>query len=315
MNYIYICISFKVKEDDGREISVGINKRLVESLILAGAFDCFGVNRRTLITVCFDFMDRVAAANKKKDDVQISLFGTFFEEDEGLEIEYPDMSEYPSKEKLSLEKQVLGIYFSGHPLEDYKDQFTRFTFNTSVFDYYEEDEEGNKIYTEVQDGDHVEMGGIITEFKRLATRSGTTMAFVKIEDVYGQIEVIAFPKIFEKSRDLLKEEQVVRVSGKLQIKEGIPQIIADGVFKLEIKEEVKPEKDQIFMGVIIPNGKENKLDDILDVLESYAGDIPVIIAMGGKKYNSKCAVRKCEGLIGELKQFVSEDEIIFFKKS
>ncbi len=313
-DFINRCISFKVTEADGREVSVSINKRLVESLILAGAFDCFGVNRRTLITVAFDFMDRVAAANKKKDDVQISLFGTFFQEDEGLKIEYPDMTEYPSKEKLSLEKQVLGIYFSGHPLEDYKEQFAKFTFNTSVFDYYEEDEEGNKVYTEIHDGDHVEMGGIITEFKRLATRSGTNMAFVKIEDIYGQIEVIAFPKIYEKSRDLLKEEQVVKISGKLQIKEGVPQIIADGVFKLEINEEVKPEKDQIYMGLIIPDGKEDKLDDLLDVLESYSGDIPVIIAMGGKKYNSKCFVRRCEGLMGELKQFVSDDDIIFFKK-
>ncbi|MBQ9756504.1 MAG: hypothetical protein IJV99_02790, partial [Clostridia bacterium] len=313
-DFINRCISFKVKEADGREVSVGINKRLVESLILSGAFDCFGINRRTLITVCFDYMDRVAAANKKKDDAQISLFGTFFEEDEGLEIEYPDMSEYSSKEKLSLEKQVLGIYFSGHPLEDYKDQFAKFSFNTSVLDFYEEDEEGNKIYTEVHDGDHVEMGGIITEFKRLATRSGTNMAFVKVEDVFGQIEVIVFPKIYDKSRDLLKEEQVVKVSGKLQIKDGVPQIIADGVFKLEIKEEVKPEHDQIYMGLIIPDDKQDKLDDILDILTSYQGDIPVIIAMGGKKYNSKCAIRKCEGLLGELKQYVSDDEIIFFKK-
>ena len=297
-----------------RTIALGINKRLVESLILSGAFDQFNVNRRTLIAVHSDYMDRIAAANKKKDDVQISLFGTVFEEDEGLDLEYPTLPEFSSKEKLSLEKTVLGIYFSGHPLSDYKEQFDKFSFNTSVLDYYEEDDEGNKIYTEVADGDHVVMGGIITEFKRLATKSGSTMAFVKVEDVYGQIETIIFPKIFDKSRELLKEEQVVKISGRLQIKDGVPQIVADGVFKLDIKEEPKANPEQEYMGIILPDDKENNLNDVLDILESYEGNIPVIIAMKGKKYNSRCAVRRCEGLLSELKNYVADKDIIFFKK-
>jgi len=313
-DFINRCISFKVKEENGREVSVGINKRLVESLILSGAFDCFGKNRRTLMTVYMEYMDRISAANKKKDDIQISLFGTVLEEDEGLELEYPDMSEYSSKEKLSLEKQVLGIYFSGHPLEDYKEQFDKFSFNTSVLDYYEEDEEGNKRYTEVSDGEQVVMGGIITEFKRLATRSGQTMAFVKVEDVYGQIETIIFPKIFDKSRELLKEEQVVKISGKLQIKDGTPQIIADGVFKLDIKEEVHEEKGMEFLGIILDTQTKIHLEKVRDVLESYEGTIPVLLAIDGKKFNSGQSVRRCEGLISELKRYVSEKDIIFFRK-
>ena len=297
-----------------RSITLGINKRLVESLILAGAFDNFGKNRKTLITVYSDYMDRIAAANKKKDNRQISLFGTVFEEDEGLELDYPDVAEYSSKEKLTLEKTVLGIYFSGHPLADYKEQFDKFSFNTSILNYYEEDEEGNKTYTEITEGETVNMGGIISEFKRLSTKSGTTMAFVKVEDVYGQIEVICFPKVFDKARDLLKEENVVRVTGKLQIKEGVPQIIADGIYEFEVKEEAPVDTEQEFMGVVIPNDKTDKLDDILDILSSYEGNIPVIIAMNDKKYNAHCAVRKCEGLISELKNYVTENDIIFFKK-
>jgi DNA polymerase-3 subunit alpha len=225
--------NFKSFEDFiNRSMSLGINKRLVESLILAGAFDAFGVNRRTLMSIYADYMDRIAAVNKKKDNRQISLFGTVFEEDEGLELEYPEMEEYSSKERLSLEKTVLGIYLSGHPLSDYKEQFDRFSFNTSVLDYYEEDEEHNKTYTEIEDGQHVVMGGIVSEFKRLATKSGQTMAFVKVEDIYGQIEVICFPKVFEKARDVLKPEQVVKLSGKLQIKDGVPQVIAESIDKL-----------------------------------------------------------------------------------
>ena len=306
---------FKSFEDFvNRCIGFGINKRLVESLILSGAFDNFGINRRTLMAVFADYMDRVSAANKKKDDMQISLFGTILDEDEGLKLEYPEMTEYSSKEKLALEKTVLGIYLSGHPLSDFKEQFDKFSFNTNILAFFEEDDDGNKTYTEIEENQHVVMGGIISEFKRLATKSGQTMAFVKVEDVYGQIEVIVFPKVFDKSRDLLKEEEVVKVSGKLQVKEGVPQIIAENIDKLEIKQDAPVSNEQEFMGLIISEQNEDKLNDILDILSSYIGDIPVIIAMKGKKYNAHCSVRRCEALKTELKNYVAEDEIIFFKK-
>jgi len=306
---------FKSFEDFiNRCIGLGINKRLVESLILAGTFDNFGINRRTLMTVHSEYMDRIAAANKKKDNRQMSLFGDFLDENEGLELNYPVMQEYSSKEKLTLEKTVLGIYLSGHPLSDYKQQFDKFSFNTSVLDFFEEDEEHNKTYTEFKDGEHVVMGGIISEFKRLATRGGQNMAFITIEDIYGKIEVICFPKVYEKGRDVLKTEQIVKLTGKLQLKDGVPQIIAENVEKLEVTEKVETKPEQEYMGVIIPDEKADKLDDILDVLQSYEGSIPVIIALKGKKYSANLGVRRCEGLMSELKNFVREEDIIFFRK-
>ena len=307
---------FKSFEDFiNRCMGYNINKRLVESLILSGAFDAFGINRRTLMAVHADYMDRISAANKKKDDFQISLFGTILEEDEGLELEYPNLSEYSSKEKLTLEKTVLGIYLSGHPLSDYREQFSKFSFNTSVLSFFDEDEDHNKTYTEFKEGEHVIMGGIISDFKRLATRGGQNMAFLTVEDLYGQIEVICFPKVYEAARDVLKPEQTIKVSGRLQLKDGNPQIVADAVTALEVEEEnteAKPEQE--YMGIIIPDDKADKLDDILDVLSSYEGGIPVIVAMKGKKYNANCAVRRCEGLISELKNYVGEKDIIFFRK-
>ena len=295
-----------------RTIGFGINKRLVESLILAGAFDEFGVNRRTLMEVHADYMDRVSSANKKKSDVQISLFGTILEEDVGLKLEYPNLSEYSSKEKLTLEKTVLGVYLSGHPLSDYKDQFDKFSFSTSALTFFEEDEDGNKTYTEINEGEHVVMGGIITEYKRLSTKSGTTMAFVKVEDLYGQIECIFFPKVFDKVRQDLVEEEIVKISGRLQIKDGVPQIIADNLTKLTVEEDENRDVEKEFMGVILDD--RSQLDNVLDVLESYVGDIPVIIAMDNRKYNANCSVRKCEGLLSELKTYVKEQNIVFFKK-
>ncbi len=297
-----------------RCISFGINKRLIESLILSGAFDSFGINRRTLIAVYADYVDRIAAANKKKDNFQISIFGTLLDEDEGLELEYPDLPEYSSKEKLTLEKTVLGIYLSGHPLSDYVSQFENFSFNTSVLGFYEEDEEGNKIYTEIKENEHVVMGGIISEFKRLSTKGGQYMAFVKVEDIYGQIEVICFPKVYDNSRDVIKNEEIVKVTGKLQVKDGVPQIIAETIDKFEIKEQAEADKEQEYLGLIIPDEMEDRVDDVLDVLSGYEGNIPVIVAIKGKKYNAHCSIRRCEGLISELKNFVGEKDIIFFKK-
>ena len=306
---------FKSFEDFiNRCMSLNINKRLVESLILSGAFDSFNVNRRTLMAIYADYMDRVSAVNKKKNEVQISLFGTIFDENEGLDLEYPEMTEYSSKEKLALEKAVLGIYLSGHPLSDYREQFAKFTFNTSVLDFYEEDEDGVKTYTEIKDGEHVIMGGIITEFKKLATRSGQNMAFLKIEDLHGQIEAICFPKVYEKSVDSLQVEQIVKISGKVQVKEGEVQIIAESVEKLEIKESQELKHDQEYMGIIIPDEKADELNNILDILTSYPGDIPVIIALKGKKYSANCAVRRAEGLMSELGNYVSANDVIFFKK-
>ncbi|MBE7087593.1 MAG: DNA polymerase III subunit alpha, partial [Clostridiales bacterium] len=296
-----------------RCINMGINKRLVESLILSGSFDCFNINRRTYLAVYSEYMDRVSAASKKKNDMQMSFFGTFLEEDVGLKLEYPDLEEYSSKEKLTKEKSVLGVYLSGHPLSDFKEKLDKFSFNTNVLSFYEEDEEGNKTYTEISDGDHVVMGGIITEYKRLSTKSGSTMAFVKVEDIYDQIEVIVFPKVFDKARASLVEDQIVKVSGKIQVKDGVPQIIADGIEKLEVTvDTVQPEKEQEFMGLLLDD--KNLLNSVLDILESYPGEIRAIVAMDGKKYDTHLSVRRCDGLIGELKSYLKENQIIFFKK-
>ena len=298
-----------------RTVSLGINKRLVESLILSGSFDRFGVNRRTLMEVYADFMDRVSSANKKKDDMQISFFGTVLDADEGLKLSYPDLPEYSSKEKLSLEKTVLGIYLSGHPLSDFKEQFEKFSFNTSALSYYEEDEDGTKTYTEIKDNERVVMGGIISEYRRLATKSGSSMAFVKVEDVYGQIETVVFPKVFESVRGAIKEEETVKITGRIQIKDGVPQIIAENVEKLEVAQTApEKEREKEYLGIIIDDGDKGTVDGILDILESYPGNIPAILAIDGKKYDSHCSVRKCEALISELKGKLKENNIIFFKK-
>ena len=296
-----------------RCVNFGINKRLVESLILSGSFDCFGINRRTLMAVHSEYMDRISALNKNKNSAQISMFGTVLDKEEGLDLEYPKLDEYSSKERLGLEKSILGIYHSGHPLSDYKKQFDSYSFTTDALTYFEENEDGEKVYTEVKDGDRVVMGGIISEFKKLNTKSGSSMAFIKLEDLYGTIEVIAFPKIYEKCAYSIKEEKIVKVSGRLQFKAGEVQIIADNIESIEVQEEQVEEKQQEYMGIILEG--EVDTNSVLDILESYLGDIPVILAINGKKYDAHISIRKCEGLEIELKELIGEGKTVFFKKS
>ncbi len=298
-----------------RTISLGINKRLVESLILSGAFDRFGVNRKAIMSVSADFMDRVNEANKKKNDVQISLFGTILDEDEGLKIEFPNVEEYSSKEKLTLEKSVVGVYLSGHPLSDYKSQFEKFSFTTRALDFYEVDESGDKHYTEIKEGESVVMGGILTEFKRLSTKGGQTMGFAKIEDVYGSIEVVVFPKVYDKARANIVIDEVIKVSGKLQYKDGNVILIAETLDKLEVVEEKEEQSSSEYLGLIFSENDQEKIDGVLEILSNYPGEIQVIVAIQGKKFKTNCKVRRCEGLLSELKTYLKDDEIIFFKKS
>ncbi len=306
---------FKSFEDFiNRCISFNINKRLVESLILSGSFDNFGHARSSLMEIYAMYMERVSAVEKKKSDVQLSFFGTLLEEDEGLELEIPVLPEFDSKEKLTLEKSVLGVYLSGHPLTDYAKEFEKFTFNTSVLSFFEEDEEGVKRFTEIEENQRVVYGGIISESKRLSTKGGATMSFLKVEDIYGQIEVIVFPKVYDVARGILAVDEIVKVTGKLQVKEGIPQIIAEKIEKLEVANNSAEKKDLTFLGLIVSEENSNRVDDILDILESYPGDVKAIIAMGDKKYDTKCSVRRCEGLLSELKSILKENEIIFFTK-
>jgi len=307
---------FKSFEDFvNRCVGYGINKRLVESLILAGCFDRFNVKRRQLIEVYEEYIDRISAANKKKSDIQLSFFGTILKEDEGLELEYPDVEEFSSKEKLSFEKAVLGIYLSGHPLADYKSQFEKFTFNTAMLAEYEEGEDGVKTYTGVEEGSFVEMGGIITSFKRISTKSGSTMAALVIEDLYGKIEVVVFPKTYDKTRDILVEEQIVKVRGRFQVKEGIPQIVSEDIYKIDVEQKVEKTVDSgEYLGLIISPEKEDRIDDIVKILNSYAGNVRPILVVGGKKYGLKQGVRRCEGIVSELKAILRDEDIVFYIK-
>ena len=293
-----------------------LNKRLVENLIYAGAFDCFGKNRSQLIAIYDELIDRVMIIAKQRESDQMSLFGDLLGEDVNFTVTYPNIPEYDTKTKLSLEKNVTGVYVSGHPLDGFKSRFADCTFTTEMLANVEEDEDGNKIYTDVKNDMPVYLGGIITASDKITTRSGSNMAFVTLEDTYGAVECVFFPKTYEKFKDCLAVEQVVKIHGKLQIKDDKASIIADtckSVGDEETREEAPKEKQKKdYLGIILRDDTKSFKNELIDILSTYPGDITVCFKIDGKNYKMSQTVRNCKGLYNELLSIVDAEDIKFF---
>ena len=293
-----------------------LNKRLVENLIYAGAFDAFGRRRTQMIGMSEILIERVALIAKQRESNQMSLFGDVIKEDTTFTVDYPDLKEYDYKTKLSLEKSVVGVYVSGHPLDGYADKFRDCTFDTSLLLNTDVDEDGNEVYTDLKNDMQVYLGGIITGISKINTRSGSTMMFVTVEDRYGAIECVFFPKKYEKYKDLLKEEALIKIRGKLQIRDdnkvSVAADVAVGV-SADSEDPVpqeKPKKE--YLGIILDEETEQYKDELIDVLATYPGDITVYFKINGKNYKMDKKVRNCRGLVNELMSIVDEENIKFF---
>jgi len=208
-----------------------INKKAVESLIKSGALDGFSPNRAAHFGIYESVMDSAQNAAKHNIAGQISLFQTNAETlDQSVSYSLPDVKNFPADELLAQEKEVLGVYLTAHPLDEYADIIERNVTVTSgdLAEVLANEEEG---YTgSITDGMKAVMAGIITGKKTLVTRNGKMMAFVDLEDMLGAVEVVVFPNVYELCSALIEEDRIVTVSGRINFKEGeIPKLLADGI--------------------------------------------------------------------------------------
>ena len=198
----------------GRENDV--NKRAIENFIKAGAFDCFEGTRKQLMTVYAQIMDQIHASGRNSMAGQISLFDLAGEDTKKqYEIPLPNVGEFPRELMLEFEKEVLGIYVSGHPLEEYIAMWKKKITNTTT-DFYLDDESGS---TTVKDGATVTIGGIISDKKIKYTKNDQVMAFLVLEDLVGSVEVIVFPKTYEANAPRLNEDGKVFIEGRVSVEE------------------------------------------------------------------------------------------------
>ena len=294
-----------------------VNKRIIEGLILSGAFDSFGVARSRLYAVYEELYSRAVAISKQKSSAQISLFGDFIAE-EKLEADYPDLPEYDLMEKLSKEKQVLGVYVSGHPFEKYMSAFKDYSFNCSLLSDFMEDEDGGRVYNRITDGMTVEMGGIISAMRRTTTRStGAFMAFLTLEDIYGSVECVAFPAIYERFKALIAMDKIVTIRGKLDLsKETEPSIILDSVKEFDSQDYdkktdkvVSVKRNQPILWLNASALSDKDFDDMVSMLANYEGDTTCAILRGNKKFKLPTGVNYCRGLLAELGTYIYEQDI------
>ena len=285
-----------------------VNKKCIESLIRAGAFQEFPENRATLLASFETIIDTIQSSKKKGLDGQVSMFDIGNEEDEEkndkIKYTYYNQQEFTEKELLSMEKEMLGIYVSGHPLEKLRDQIEHET-NINTKQIKEIDEEMSKEEQteklQFKDGQNVKYAGIITAVKKKYTKTNKIMAFVTVEDLFGQAEIIVFENAYLSSQKSLIEENIVLVDGRLSIRENeetkiiAKQITDFGVKKhkvlifdiTELEEETKAklrgaikyfsgERNNISVKIRIDNefkpcGAIFVTDDILKVFEEILG--------------------------------------------
>ena len=208
---------FKTLEDfitrvNGREV----NKRTIENLIKAGALDNLDGNRRQMTMIFPSILDNVNNEKKNSMAGQMTLFDIAGEDVKGeFEIRMPDVEEFPREMLLMFEKEVLGVYISGHPLEEYLDVMDKNV--TARSDEFTVDEEVGMA--KIPDGRDVVIGGMITEKTVKYTKNNQAMAFVTVEDLVGSVEVIVFPRDYERYRDLLVEDNKVFIQGRASVEE------------------------------------------------------------------------------------------------
>ena len=245
----------------GREV----NKRTVESFIKAGAFDTLNGTRRQFMSVYTQIIDSVTQDRKNNLAGQMSLFDLVDDDTkDDFEIKLPDVGEFNKDELLAYEKEVLGIYVSGHPLEEYESIWRKNVSNTTI-DFILDEESG---LTKVKDNAKVTVGGIIESKTIKYTKNGKTMAFLGLEDLLGTVEVIVWPNDYEKNAAFLNEDSKVFIKGRVSAEEDkdakvvCEQIIPfDSIpkkvwIKLKTMEEFLSREQELYAAIADSDGKD-----------------------------------------------------------
>jgi len=248
-----------------------MNKRAIESLIKCGAMNSLGCNRAQLLATFEKTMEGIHSDRKRNVDGQFSLFDEMYID--LPEDNLPNLKEFSQKILLNMEKETLGIYISGHPLKPYEDELKHIcTISTS--ELYQAKDEIDESISENLDGKNIVIGGIINSKKNKITKNNNIMAFITLEDLYGTVECIVFPATYDKYSNLIEENGLVVIEGKVSTnEEEEPKIICEKIYPLN-----KYKKEKVYLK--ISKGKSMDIfESIKKILSKYKGDTPVYVYM------------------------------------
>ena len=281
-----------------------INKKAIESLIKAGALDCFDPNRAAHIGIYESLIESAQSSAKKNIEGQLSLFQLAADtmEESNVVNRLPAVKNFEKSVLLAQEKEMLGVYLTDHPLREFEEQIAKMTTVTAqdLADVMDSEENGSQ-HSFVRDGMQAVMAGIITGKKTLITKNNKMMAFLNIEDLYGAVEIVVFPNIYDRYSSTLQEDAIISVTGSINFKEGeMPKLLAENIVDLrELKDAIPedaakdmPEKfgsgrlsakaarqPQGLIKIKLPQGmdKDEILEQIRQVMRSHPGECQTII--------------------------------------
>ena len=290
----------------GREV----NKRTLESFIKSGAMDGLPGTRKQKSMVCGSMVDQKNKEKKNTMEGQMSLFDFAAEEDKkSFQITFPNVGEYSREEYLAYEKEMLGVYVSGHPREEYIGTWEK-NVTAKSSDFVVDEETGSAV---VHDGAYVTIGGMITEKTVKTTRNNKMMAFLTVEDLAGSVEVLVFPKDYEKRRDMLIKDEKVFIRGRASVgDEPVGKLICEQIIPFsQVPRELwiqYADKDAYLAGE----------KELLDLLKTSDGNDTVIIYLGRERAKKVLPrnwnVRAGEALVTTLSEMLGEKNVKVVEK-
>ena len=303
-----------------RAVGIGANKKAIECLILSGGCDCFGYLRSQYMAVYEKIVERAIKDKKSNQLGQMSFFG----EDKLQDVvDYPDIKEFSKKEMLKNEREIIGVYMSGHPLQDYVKRFESYNFSSDMLLQDEEEqhfEEGVEEFdddisenTGLQDGQTFVCGGIITESSKKRTKAGKDFGIIKLEDLKGTMELVFYSNAYTKYKHLLEEDNLVTIKGKINMRDGSPSLVGDVVILWQEEESVgtksKP-KNRLCLRFDTKNPDIHS--KVKKSIMSYPGDVPVVVkcSSSGQVFNFPVTVRINNYLINELSGIIGNENIV-----
>ena len=286
------------------------NKRTIENFIKSGAFDGLGGTRKQFMMIYADIMDRIAHEKKSSMTGQMTLFDLMGEEDKReYEIQLPKVGEYDKEQLLAFEKEVLGIYVSGHPLEKYEALWKHVITNVTS-DFALDEETG---HSKVMDGNRAVIGGILTDKRVKYTKTNKTMAYLTVEDLVGTVEVVVFPKDYEKNLQDLNVDDRVFIRGRVSSEDDqSSKLICEKIFRFD---EVPQELWIQFATISDYRAREKQLFDLLR--NSDGKDYVVIYVRDGRsvrRLGDNWTVRADESLLGALSEAFGADNVRLTQK-
>ena len=287
-----------------------LNRRVLESLIKSGSFDRMGCRRSQLMEVFGQVLDGIAASRKRNLEGQLDLFGMGGGEEQAAlpALHLPDIPEYSPQERMTMEKEVTGLYLSGHPMDAYREAARAVgavTIGSILSDFSRED--GPARY---RDGEQVTVAGVIATYKTRTTRNNTLMAYVDLEDDTASMELLCFSRVLNESGGYIRENSAILVTGKISVREEKePQLMVDAIRPLgDLDGKVQTDGQRLYLR--LPCREDPRLRKVKLALSFFPGESQAVLYFEDckKRVGTRCQIHPA--LVEDLKERLGAENVV-----